>query len=67
LITHYREAMSAGTVRHNPAREIRRTKVPLERVHLLEEEEERLRAAIVPALPAAPWDWQGALLQLVSL
>jgi integrase len=65
LITIYREAMNAGKVRQNPAREIHRNKVPLGRVRFLEEEEEiRLRSALVPIPPAAPWDWQGALLQM---
>jgi len=65
LITIYREAMRAGKVRKNPPRLIRRRKVPLGRVRFLSKEEEnRLRAAVVPVAPVPPWDWEEALLEL---
>jgi integrase len=63
LITIYREAMSDGKVQDNPARKISRAIVPLGRVRFLSEEEEnRLRAAVVT--PAHPWDWEEPLWQM---
>ena len=56
LITIYREAMKDGKVQNNPAKLICRAMVPLGRVRFLSKEEEnRLRAAVVPVAGARPW------------